>query len=126
MEGGSCWYLNKAELMPDYGVKTRSISVGEYLKRWLLVDLCLGTIKSTKRLLLWRLLSTKMVGYVYSSSYSPPPTSIPDPGLSLGGPGTRRRREEGKGGRRLAWGGGIKILQRVFICSQHLLSDQYF
>lgn len=23
-------------------------------------------------------------------------------------------------------GRGIKILQRVFICSQHLLSDQYF
>ena len=40
--------MNGAELMPDYGVKTRSISAGEYLKTWLLVDLCLGTIRSTK------------------------------------------------------------------------------
>lgn len=36
--------------MPDYGVKPQSISVREYVKRWLLVDLCLGTIKSTKSL----------------------------------------------------------------------------
>lgn len=30
-------YLNEAELMPDYGVKTRSISVREYLKTCLLL-----------------------------------------------------------------------------------------
>lgn len=48
--GGGGVYLNGAELMADYGVKTRSISVGEWLKSWLLVDLCLETIKSIKSL----------------------------------------------------------------------------
>lgn len=48
--GRGGWCLNGAKLMPDYGVKTQSISVREYVKRWLLVDLCLGTIKSTKSL----------------------------------------------------------------------------
>lgn len=33
------WTLNKAKLMPDYRVKMQSISVREYLKRLLLVDL---------------------------------------------------------------------------------------
>lgn len=35
---------------------------------------------------------------------------------------------EGQDGGGRGGGGGrrIKILQRVFICSQHLLSDQYF
>lgn len=46
---------------------------------------------------------------------------ISDPALSLGGAG-----QDGGGRRVKAGAGGIKILQRVFICSQHLLSDQYF
>lgn len=64
--------------MPDYGVKTRSISVRDDLITWLLVDLCPGTAR--------RLLGEDAAVPLQTPDLLPPPD--------------RKGREEEDGGKR--------------------------
>lgn len=107
--------------MPDYGVKTRSISgrVDDKMgaTSWL-VHLRLATIKSVKSLAQRDYDTQTSKHRVFTVRLA----SISDPALFCWEGRGQERRE---GGWKVG-GHGVKILQRVFICSQHLLSDQYF